>query len=60
MRLSIFQTLFQLYIDEERYYHSIFIMIMYLTGISLQSEVSTSFGRADGVIEFNDKVYYIL
>jgi hypothetical protein len=48
-----------LYIAEERFYHSLFIMIMYLSGIEVDSEVSTNIGRIDGVIEFSDKVYIL-
>ncbi len=48
-----------LYIDEERFFHSLFIMIMYLTGIQIESEVNTNIGRIDGVIEFSDKIYIV-
>ena len=48
-----------LYIAEERYFHSLFIMIATLTGIETDSEVNTNIGRIDGVLEFEDKVYLL-
>jgi hypothetical protein len=48
-----------LYIAEERYFHSLFIMIAALTGIDIESEVNTNIGRIDGVLEFMDKIYLI-
>lgn len=48
-----------LFISEEKYYHSLFIMIMYLSGIKVESDVNTNIGRIDGVIEFLDKTYLI-
>lgn len=48
-----------LYISEEKYFHSLFIMIMYLSGIKMESEVNTNIGRIDGVIEFPDKIFII-
>ncbi|MCA0388889.1 MAG: ATP-binding protein [Bacteroidetes bacterium] len=48
-----------LYISAEKYYHSLFIMIMYLSGIKVESEVNTNIGRIDGVVEFPDKIYII-
>jgi hypothetical protein len=48
-----------LYIEEEKFYHSLFIMIMYLSNIEVEAEVNTSIGRIDGVIEFEDKIYIL-
>lgn len=48
-----------LHIEQERFYHSLFIMIMYLSGIEVEAEVSTNIGRIDGVIEFSDKIYIL-
>jgi hypothetical protein len=48
-----------LYIAEERFYHSLFIMILYLSGVEVDSEVNTNIGRIDGVIEFSNKIYII-
>lgn len=48
-----------LYIGEERYYHSLFVMMMYMSGIRIESEVSTNIGRIDGVIELEERIYII-
>lgn len=53
------QIPYQLHIDEERYYHSLFIMIMYMAGIRIESEVSTNNGRIDGVIETSNRVFIL-
>lgn len=50
---------YQLYIEEESYYHSIFYMILTLMGFNIISEVSTSRVRIDSVIEFDDKIYIL-
>jgi hypothetical protein len=59
LRFLFAQIPSNLYIEQERFYHSLFIMIMYLSGIEVQSEVSTNIGRIDGVIEFSDKIYIL-
>lgn len=46
-----------LYIDEERYFHSIWLMIMYMSGIRVESAILTNTGRIDGVIETDSSVY---
>lgn len=57
---SVFaQIPYQLYVDEEKYYHSLFIMIMYLSGIKIESEVTTNSGRIDGVIETEAAIYIL-
>jgi len=57
---SVFaQIPYQLHVDEERYYHSLFIMIMYLSGVEIDSEVSTNSGRIDGVIETEAAIYIL-
>lgn len=48
-----------LFIEEEKYYHSLFIMMMYMSGITVESEINTNTGRIDGVIEFSDKIYIV-
>ena len=58
---SILRTLFaqipsNLLIQEERFFHSLFIMISYLSGIETEAEVNTNIGRIDGVIEFMNKI----
>lgn len=50
---------YQLHIAKEAYYHSLFYLIMELVGISFIGERSTSKGRIDGVLEFDDKIYII-
>ena len=62
--LAILKSLFaqipsNLHIPQEKFYHSLFIMIMYMSRIQMESEVSTNIGRIDGVIEFVDKIYII-
>ncbi len=50
---------YQLHIPKEAYYHSLFYLIMELVGIKMDLEVSTSQGRIDGVIEFENNIYII-
>ncbi len=50
---------YQLHIPKEAYYHSLFYLIMELVGIKMDLEVSTSQGRIDGVIEFEENIYII-
>ena len=57
---SIFSSIpYQLHIANEAYYHSLFYLIMELTGIEMDLEVSTNKGRIDGVIEFEEVIYII-
>ena len=48
---------YNLHIDQEAYYHSIFYAMMTLLGFDMDVEVSTSKGRIDAVLELDDKVY---
>ena len=48
---------YQLHIDREAYYHSIFYAVMSVLGFDMDAEVSTSKGRVDAVLELEDKVY---
>ena len=48
---------YQLHIDREAYYHSIFYAVMSVLGFDMEAEVSTSKGRIDAVLELEDKVY---
>ncbi len=50
---------YQLHIEKEAYYHSLFYVIMELVGIEMISELSTSRGRIDGVIELAQYIYII-
>ena len=59
---DIFKGLFasipyQLHVDREVYYHSIFYAVMSLLGFDMSAEVSTSKGRIDAVLELDDVVY---
>jgi len=50
---------YTLHMPAESYYHSLFYMILSLTGVKIDLEVLTDKGRIDGVLEFDDKVYLI-
>lgn len=50
---------YQLHISKEAYYHSLFYLIMTLSGIKVNLEVSTNKGRIDGLIEFKDVIYIL-
>jgi hypothetical protein len=49
----------QIIVNNEKYYHSIFFVILTLLGFDILAEVSTNLGRIDAVIEL-DKIVYIL
>ena len=48
---------YNLHVNLEAYYHSIFYAIMTILGFDCDAEVSTSKGRIDAVLELDDKVY---
>jgi len=48
---------YELHIDLEAYYHSIFYTFMSALGFDMEVEVSVSKGRVDAVLELDDKVY---
>ena len=55
---SLFASIpYQLHVDAEAYYHSIFYAIMNLLGFDIAAEVSVSGGRIDAALEMGDKVY---
>ena len=55
---SLFASIpYQLHVNAEAYYHSIFYAIMNLLGFSIETEVSVSGGRIDAVLDYADKVY---
>jgi hypothetical protein len=55
---SLFASIpYQLHIDREAYYHSIFYAVMSVLGFDMAAEVSTAKGRIDAVLELDDKVY---
>ena len=48
---------YELHMRAEAYYNSIFYSFMTLLGYDIQTEVSTSRGRVDAILELKDKVY---
>ena len=48
---------YELHVDLEAYYHSIFYALMSALGFDLDVEVSVSKSRIDAVLELSDKVY---
>jgi hypothetical protein len=50
---------YQLHIDREAYYHSIFYAVMSVLGFDIDVEVSNSRDRIDAALELDDKVYII-
>ena len=50
---------FKLRIGQERYYQSLFYMLMSMMGLKMDLERMTSVGIMDGVLELPDKVYVI-
>ena len=55
---SLFASIpYQLHVNREAYYHSIFIAIMNVLGFDINAEVQTSNGRIDAVLELEDMVY---
>ena len=59
---DVFNTLlyslpYQLHQKAEKFYHAIVHLFFKYMGLDVQSEVSTARGRADAIVEFDDKVY---
>jgi hypothetical protein len=48
---------YDLHIQNEKYYQTIFYLVFTLIGLRIQAEVKTSEGRADAVIETDQAVY---
>jgi hypothetical protein len=48
---------YQIHVNCEAYYHSIFYCLMRVLGVDMDVEVSVSTGRVDAVVEVDDKVY---
>lgn len=48
-----------LHLKKEAYYHSLFYMILSLTGFTLDIEVLTDKGRIDGVLELEKNIYIV-
>jgi hypothetical protein len=60
--LAILRSLFasipyNLHVNAEAYYHSIFYAVMSVLGFDIDAEASVSKGRIDAALELNDKVY---
>ena len=55
---SLFASIpYQLHVEKEAYYHSIFFCLMNVLGFKIDAEVSVSRGRIDATLELRDKVY---
>ena len=55
---SLFAAIpYQLHVDAEAYYHSIFFSVMTVLGFEIDAEVSVSKGRIEAALELGDKVY---
>jgi hypothetical protein len=55
---SLFASIpYELHIDREAYYHSIFYAVMTVLGFDMDVELSVSKGRVDAVLELGDMVY---
>ncbi|MEZ4659771.1 MAG: AAA family ATPase [Caldilineaceae bacterium] len=48
---------YDLHLENEKYYQSIFYMIFLLLGLNIAAEIKTGNGRIDAVIELPDRVY---
>ncbi|MDZ7362798.1 MAG: ATP-binding protein [candidate division KSB1 bacterium] len=45
--------------QDERYYHTVFYLMLSASGVMVQTEALTSHGRMDVAMEFKDKVYIV-
>jgi hypothetical protein len=50
---------FNLYVDKESYYHTVFIIWLYLLGFKIDGEVITDKGRIDAVILMDKEAYIV-
>jgi hypothetical protein len=48
---------YDLHIPQEKYYQTVFYLIIRLLGIYIRTEVKTNIGRIDAVAEVNDRIY---
>jgi hypothetical protein len=53
------QIPYNLHSDEEKYYHSIFFVVMLLIGCKMRAEVATNLGKIDAIWEQDDKTTVI-
>ena len=57
---TLFRNIPYTLIDEkEKYFHSVFYMVMKLVGFRIETEILTIDGRIDAVIKTKDKIYII-
>jgi hypothetical protein len=54
LKTMISRVPYQLHIEEEKYYHSLFLVWLYSLGFKAQGEISTNTGRIDAVWELSD------
>ena len=59
LKIAFSSIPYNIYPTKEKYYHSIFVLLMNLLGANIQSEVLTDKGRIDGILEF-EKIIYII
>ncbi|NQY74632.1 MAG: ATP-binding protein, partial [Candidatus Margulisbacteria bacterium] len=59
MKVFFANVPYDLKAGEEKYFQSIFYLILLLMGIKIEVEVHTNDGRIDGVIETEDKIYIL-
>ncbi len=55
--ILLYSLPYQLHQQAENFYHAIVHLFFKYMGLDVQSEVSTARGRADAIVEFDDKVY---
>ena len=55
--ILLYSLPYQLHQKAEKFYHAIVHLFFTYMGLDVQSEVSTARGRADSMVEFDDKVY---
>ena len=55
--ILLYSLPYQLHQKAEKFYHAIVHLFFTYMGLDVHSEVSTARGRADAIVEFDDKVY---
>ena len=55
--ILLYSLPYQLHQKAERFYHAVIHLFFKYMGLDVQSEVNTARGRADAIVEFDDKVY---
>ncbi|MDR1819653.1 MAG: ATP-binding protein [Methanobrevibacter sp.] len=59
LREMIANVPYHLHVDEEKYYHTIFLVWLNLLGFEIDGEVSTDKGRMDAVLIIDDEAFII-